>query len=233
MYDKHVLVYGLSANPIHQAHVDLLVEAVKALAEREYKIEKALLIPVYRRNLANEKKIDLPHTFEHRFAMCELAAEEMTQRLEAIAIPVEVSRVEEKLGKSRKEPNYMLETLLHLQTEIPDVGWIFLLSSDLVSGEHPEFGQWHLSEKLVQLAALAICPRSGYQRNDTFLKGFEQSGAHFVYLDELAFRDVASSRIKEELEAGADPLALSREKLLPMSIALYILSHDIYKQSGL
>jgi nicotinate-nucleotide adenylyltransferase len=229
MYEKYVLVYGLSANPIHQVHVDLLSDAAKALVRRGYKIEKAMLIPVYRRNLADEKKDDLPQTFELRFAMCELAAEEIARRLEAVAIPVEVSRIEEKLGKAKKEPNYTLETLLHLQAEFPDVGWIFLLSSDLVSGDSPEFGRWHQPETLVQLATLAICPRPGYQRNEAILKGFEQSGAHFVYLDELVPRDVAASTIKRRLEAGEDPLALSEEGLLPRSVALYIKQYDVYQ----
>lgn len=226
---KYALVYGLSANPIHQVHVDLVVDAVKALIARGYNVEKIMIIPVYRRNGSPlERKKDLPGTFEHRFAMCELAAEEIAQRLEGQGGAVEVSRIEERLAKPRTDPNYTVETLSVLKAEAPNTGLIFLLSSDLVSGNEPEFGRWYQPEKLVQLSTLAICPRPGYQRNEAFLESYVQKGAKYVYLDELVPRDMAASTIKERLEAGEDPLILGEEGRLPKSVAQYIKDHNFY-----
>jgi nicotinic acid mononucleotide adenylyltransferase len=156
MYERskhYMLVYGLSANPPHQSHVDLIVEAVKALVARMYPIAMVILVPVYRRNLARKHKEDLPQTFENRFALCRLAAEEMAKRLAPVGIPVEVSRIEEQLARSREQPNFTLETLSIVQAAAPDTGLVFLLSSDIVSGDEPELARWHQPEKLVQLTS--------------------------------------------------------------------------------
>lgn len=233
MYKKYILVYGLSADPIHQAHVDLVVDVVKALVIRDYIINKAMIIPVYRRNLPKENKLSdtLEQRFPHRFAICELAAKEISQRLLEQNVPIEVSRIEENLAKPRIEPNYTIETLetLRAETDI-DTGFIFIASSDIFSGNPPEFGRWREPERLVQLTSIAICPRPGFQRNDGFLKSFENKGADFIYLDELPQKDVAASQLKERLLAGEDPVNLSKEGLLPESIALYIKEHNLYKE---
>jgi nicotinate (nicotinamide) nucleotide adenylyltransferase len=230
---KYTLVYGLSANPVYQAHIELVSDAAKALIVRGYAIVKILIIPVYRRNpvgAESERKRDLPPNFEHRFVMCKLAAKEIAQRLEGQGGPVEVSRIEEELAKPRQGPNYTVETLSALQArEASGTDLIFLLGSDLVSGDDPEFGHWYRPDKLVQLAIIAICPRPGYQPNKSFLKSFEQKGAHFVYLNEVAARDIAARKIKERLEAGEEPLVLGEEGLLPMSVARYVREHNFYR----
>lgn len=232
MYKKHILIHGLSADPVHQAHVDLVVDVAQALAGRDYIITKVMIIPVYRRNLPKENKLSdtFEQRFPHRFAICELAAKEISQRLSALKIPIEVSKMEENLAKPRMEPNHTIETLETLRSETDmDTGFIFIASSDIFSGELPEFGRWQEPERLVQLASIAICPRPGFKRNDDFLKSFENKGADFIYLDELPQKDVAASQIKERLLKGEDPLALSKEGLLPESIALYIKEHNMYK----
>lgn len=218
---QYMLVYGLSANPPHQSHIDLVVGGVKALVAREYSIARVLVIPVYRRNLASENKEDLPRTFENRFAMSKLAAWEMAQRLGTVGTPVTVSRIEEELAKAREHPNMTLETLSALHEANPDTGLIFLLSSDIVSGEEPELAHWHQPEQLLQMASMAICPRVGYPRNEGFLNGFGR-GAHFLFLDEVVVRDMAASSIMARLKAGENPLTLSEEGWLPISVAMYI-----------
>lgn len=231
MYEKYILAYGLSANPIHQVHVDLVVDAVNALTIREYEITKVIIIPVYRRNpVGPKKKDDLPMNFDYRFVLCDLAAREMTQKLQETGISVEVSRIDEFLAKPGILPNYTLETLSYLRTKSDSkTGIIFLLSSDLVSGDDPEFGHWYQPERLVQVATLAICPRPGYQRNNEFLKEFEDKGARFVYLDELMPRDVAASKIKERLESGESPFVLQKEGLLPATVAESLANHNFYR----
>ncbi len=239
MDKPYVLVYGLSAHPIHQQHVNLVVDAARALVARGYALAKIILIPVYRRNPTGPRpKDDLPGTFEHRLAMCQLAAEEIAHRLEdlamqapplrALARRVEVSRVEETLAKGREAPNYTVETLSTLQAREPDTGLIFLLGSDLVAGDQPELGHWREPEKLGQIALLAICPRPGYPPNTAFLDALRRQGAQIVVLDEVETQDIATSAIRQRLEAGEDALRLAQEGLLPLSVARYIHEHGLY-----
>jgi nicotinate-nucleotide adenylyltransferase len=224
-----VLVYGLSANPIHQAHVDLVVEGAKALAARGYRIARVTIVPVYRRHPVGKRKDDLPDTFAHRLAMCELAGGEIRRRLAREVRRVEVSRIEERLAQASDDPNYTVQTLAALRADYgEETGLILLTGSDLFSGDDPEFGRWYEPVQLIRLAAIAICPRSGYRRNELFLQGLERKGARFICLDELIARDVSATRIRERLDAGEDPLALSREWLLPEPVALYIRQHGLY-----
>jgi 8-oxo-dGTP diphosphatase len=226
---SYVLVYGLSADPIHQQHVALVVDAARALLARGYALTKIILIPVYRRNPTGPRpKDDLPNTFEHRLAMCQWAAEEIARCLEGLPLQVEVSRIEEELAKGREAPNYTVETLSALQMREPGVGLIFLLGSDLVSGDQPELGRWREPEKLGQMALLAICPRPGYPPNTAFLDALRRQGAQVVILEEVTTRDMATSAIRQRLEAGEDALRLAEEGLLPLPVARYIHEHGLY-----
>lgn len=230
MNNKYVLIFGLSADPIHQAHSDLVVNVTKALIARGYFVTRVMIIPVYRRNPVGSKhKEDLPDTFDHRFAMCELAAQEMRQRLAEQVRSIVVSRIEEKLAGLTLGPNYTVETLTALRDEEdPNTRFIFPLSSDHISGDEPELGSWYQLEKLIQLTIIAICPRTGYQRNDAFLKSLKHNGAQLVYLDELNTKDITSSRIRERLINHEDPLDLCKEGLLQKSVAFYIKQYGIY-----
>ena len=153
----------------------------------------------------NAHKENLIRPFEDRLMMCTLAAQEMEQRLTTLGASVQVSRMEEQLARLRAAPNSTLETLTMLQTADPASELIFLLRSDLVSGENPELRRWREPDKLVQFATLAICPRCGYPRNETFLKSFGHD-ARFVILDEVVVPDMAASSIKERLASGVPPL---------------------------
>lgn len=230
---RHTLVYGLSADPAHQAHINLVVDAAKALIALGFDIVRILIIPVYRRNPVGAKHKDaLPETFEHRFAMCQLAAREIGQRLAGQGGSVEVSRIEQKLVQFTERPNFTVETLHALQAgEAAGTDLILLLGSDLVSGDDPELGHWHQPEKLAQLGTLAIYPRPGHRSNEAFLKSLERTGAHFVHLDEVSQSDITARQIRERLETSDDPLVLSQEGLLTESVALYIKEHTLYRVS--
>ncbi|HEX8681191.1 MAG TPA: nicotinate-nicotinamide nucleotide adenylyltransferase [Ardenticatenaceae bacterium] len=232
MSQPYVLVYGLSANPIHQAHVNLLVDATRALLARGYNVVRVLLIPVYRRNpVGSTSKGNLPESYEHRLAMSQLAAQEIARALNGQVESVEVSRIEEQLAKSSTTPNYTVQTLSVLQEGSPGLGWIFLMSSDLVSGEKPEFGRWYQPDRLVQLATIALAPRPGYDRNEAFLEQYEQKGGRFVYLNELSPPEISATAIRERLQAGEDPLVLSEEGLLLEPVAAYIREHSLYNSA--
>ena len=223
------LIFGLSANPFHQGHLHLVVNAAWALIAREYQIGKIILIPVYYRKLVYNEipKDELPSNFEHRFRLCKLGAKEIARRLEVPDSFVEVSRIEEKLAKSRKAPNSTAETLSELRREeITSTDLIFLIGSDHVSGERPKFGGWNQPETILRLAAIAIYPRPGHPPNETFLQYLVKKGAQFIRLDEMPTHEIASRKIRARLKAGEDPLVLARDGLLSKSVALYLASPE-------
>lgn len=228
---KYTLVYGLSADPIHQRHVDLMVDGAKAIIGFGYDIVRLLIIPVYRRNPVGTKPRDgLLANFEHRFAMCQLVSRDISQAIRGYTISVEVSRIEQRLVQSTEKPNYTVETLQTLRgKEAAGTEFVLLLGSDLVSGDDPELSHWHAPERLVQMATLAIFPRPKYQVNEAFLKDLKRLGASILRLSEVNLGDISARRIRRRLAAGEDPLALSRERLVPESVALYIKKNALYQ----
>ena len=227
---NYTMAFGLSADPVHQMHIDLVINAAKKLALRGFKIERIVFVPVYRRNpVGKRRKGALAASFEDRFAMCELAAAEIRRGLDEEGASVNVSRIDQRLAQLREEPNYTIETLQALQTEAsPRRNWVLLLGSDLVSGDDPELQHWRRPEKLVQLATIAIYPRLGYPVNTKFLIGLEQKGACFIQLDEVVRSKASASQIRLRLKDGHDPLVLSQEGLLPEPVALFIKERGLY-----
>ena len=227
---KYTIAYGLSADPIHQMHIDLVIDAARKLAGRGLLIARIVLVPVYRRNPAGARqKGVLTVSYEDRFAMCELAAVEIGRGLGELDATVDVSRIDQQLAQFREEPNYTVETLQALQAKAsPGTKWVLLMGSDLVSGDDPELQYWRRPEELVQLATIAIYPRPGYPINCKFLYGLERIGAHFIQLDEVAKREVSASQIRQRLKDGHDPLVLSQQGLLPETVAIFIKERGLY-----
>jgi nicotinate (nicotinamide) nucleotide adenylyltransferase len=222
---NYCLVYGLSADPIHRAHGDLLSDAIGALIKRAYAITRVLIVPVHRRNLP---KHDQPAPYEQRLAMCQIAAQEVGRRVAPLGVKVEVSRIEAELAAKSDRPNYTVDTLAALQRADPSVGLIFLMSSDLVSGDEPEFARWHRPDEIVRLALIAVVMRPGYSPNEALLRKFSPYGDAFVVLEEIRPDDMSGRDIRARLASGEDPAKLAEEGLLLPGVAEYILGHKLY-----
>ena len=209
------LFYGLSADPVHQGHVDLVTAAVTELSDRGYAIPLVLLVPVYRRNPVGEQaKNSLPETYQDRVQMSELAAGMMGRRLAGLGCTVKVSLAARDLAGRSGGPNYDLETLRYIRDQgEADGELLYLMSAELVSGQEPEFGRWYRPVELARIATVAIAPRPGYPPNVNFLEGLTAEGGRFIFLDSVVTMDVSSSQLRERLIAGADPLLLARARL--------------------
>jgi nicotinic acid mononucleotide adenylyltransferase len=229
------LFYGLSADPVHQGHIDLVTAAVTELDGRGYEVSLVLLVPVYRRNPVGEHpKHGLPETYEDRVRLAELAAGVMGKQLAGTGIlncAVTVSRAARELAMRSGGPNYDLETLRYVRARLEPGGeLLFLMSAELVSGPDPEFARWHEPVEIARLATLAIAPRPGYPPNMNFLGGLAAEGGRFIYLNNVVTMDISSSQIRERLMAGADPHALAGEGLIPAPVAGYIAGHrNLYR----
>jgi nicotinic acid mononucleotide adenylyltransferase len=221
------LFYGLSADPVHQGHVDLVTAAVTELSDRGYAIPLVLLVPVYRRNPVGEQPKDgLPETYQDRVQMSELAAGVMGRRLAGLGCTVKVSLAARDLAGRSGGPNYDLETLRYIRDqEEADGELLYLMSAELVSGPEPEFGRWYRPVELARIATVAIAPRPGYPPNMDFLEVLTAEGGRFIFLNNVVTMDVSSSQLRERLMAGADPRLLAREGAIPAPVADYISRH--------
>ncbi|MGC9348236.1 MAG: nicotinate-nicotinamide nucleotide adenylyltransferase [Anaerolineae bacterium] len=223
------LVFGLSADPVHRGHVEMVVQSFGRLRDLGYPMAQVVMVPVYRRNPVGPAKERLAKTYHHRYVMCGLAAREIARRLGLAASRVIVSDVEARLAAGRKRPNYTAETLSYLKLRSqPRRRLVFLISSELVSGSDPEFGRWYEPRTILRLADLAICPRPGYAPNPRFLAALRRQGGCVVYLPDVETPDISSTELRQALSSGQSPLALAHRGLLAPSVARYLHVRDVY-----
>lgn len=227
------LVFGLSGDPIHTGHVDMLTESARSLVERGYGLTEIMLVPVYRRNPVGAHKAGLPESYHHRFVMCGLAAREIARRLDVAPRTVRASAIEANLARHHSRPNYTAETLTALRLRsAPGIGLIFLISSELVAGPNPQFARWYRPDVIVRFATLAICPRPGYEANTHYLHALSARGADVVLMPEVATPDIAATELRDRLRMGQSPLALAYHGLLLPSVARYIAERGLYLGDG-
>ena len=228
---EHVLIFGLSANPVHQGHIDVLTGVLTGLRELGYKIEAALILPVYRRNPTGTRKDTLPETYEQRVAMCELAAQEVN-RVQT-AVPVKVSRIEAQLVQCGTSPNYTAETLTYLKKhELTGKALMFVVSSQLLYGADPEFSHWHQVETILHAATLVVCPRPGFPINQDYIQTLYARGGKVIVLRDVKTRDISSTQVRQRLAQGENPLTLAEEGVMPTSIAHYLVKHNMYQDAS-
>jgi len=226
-----LLVFGTSADPIHAGHIHLVTGAVRALQARGEHVAEVMLMPVFRHhNLQDMVKRSLPLTFEHRFDLSQLAADEIKTELGQQDLKLSVSRLEESLARSSNRPNFTSETISSLRQQIdPGLKIAFLIGVDSFSGDEPNFGQWFQWERLLETTMLVISPRQGFQPNFNYLQFLEDQGADLVYLEGLSIPEISSREIRARFEAGNIPEDLAAEGIISPEAAAYIRSRDLIR----
>jgi nicotinamide-nucleotide amidase len=224
-----LLVFGTSADPFHEGHKALVVESVKALEKTGHQVQKVLIMPVFRHNnLRDDTKQFLPLSYEDRLAICELAAVEIESSLEALNIPVQVSRLEQQLALESHKANFTSETMQSLrQTTEESLDLAFLIGIDPFTGEDPTFSHWHNLDLLLETTTLIICKRKGFSPNQAYLQGLLASGSCLIVLDNLNTPEISSSEIRNRVEKGEDPASLAREGLISKETADYISKQNL------
>jgi nicotinate-nucleotide adenylyltransferase len=181
-----VAVYGGSFDPPHVAHV---LAAAYVLSMGDF--ARVIVVPVFRH--AFEKDLT---SFEHRVRMCELAF---------AALPVEVSRIEQRLGP----PSYTLHTIERLLAYHPSYEPSLVVGSDVLY----ESSKWHRIERLIELAPLFVLGRAGQAHPD----------APAAVLPEVCSTEIrAKLRRRPPLDPGA-------RALVPRAVLEYILQHGLYQ----
>lgn len=229
MKKELLLIFGTSADPLHEGHVELIVDAVRALQTRGFSVAEVVLMPVYRHhNIRDGVKRSLSLTYKHRFAICQLAAEELARKLEGEVAGVSVSDLERELVRQSNRPNFTAETMQALRARTSqNLELAFLIGADSFSGDRPNFSEWYHMDELIQDTMLVISPRVGFEPNQKFIQELTRQGARIEYLDEIVVSDISSRNIRARLEAGADPADLVAEGLLSQPAAAYITKNDL------
>ena len=229
MRNELKLVFGTSADPLHQGHVELVVDAVRALTARGWKVAEVILMPVFRHhNIQEGVKRSLTLTFEHRYTICQLAADEIRQKLNGMVEKVSVSDLERELVWQSNRPNFTAETMEAMRKRTdPKLELAFLIGADSFTGERPGFAQWHRWEELIKDAMLVISPRKGFMPNQSFIESLTERGGRVIYLEEIEVSDISSRIIRTRLETGTDPSTLAAEGILDPEIAEYIANNDL------
>ncbi len=235
MKNELKLIFGTSADPLHQGHVELVIDAVKALTARGWKVAEVILMPVFRHhNIREGVKRSLTLTFEHRYTICQLAADEIRQALGDIVEKVSVSDLERELVWQSNRPNFTAETIEAMRKRTgPKIELAFLIGADSFTGESPGFAQWHRWEELIKDAMLVISPRQGFIPNQSFIERLTEQGGRVIYLEEVEVSDISSRTIRTRLETGTEPSTLAAEGILNPEIAEYIARNvlvNIWKQ---
>jgi nicotinate-nucleotide adenylyltransferase len=168
-------VFGGSFDPPHVGHV-LAVAYVLATQD----VDDVIVVPCFRHPFAKELT-----SFEHRFAMCELAMGWIPR--------TRVSRVEEQLGSD----SVTLRTLLHLRESRPGCGLRLVVGADVLL----EAPRWTEFERVKQLAPLIVLGRAGVTAQ----------GAPPAVLPEISSTAIRSA-IREGCRDRISPL-VSREVL--------------------
>ena len=224
-----LLVFGTSADPFHEGHEALIVESVRALTKIGRRVQKVLIMPVFRHNnLKDDVKQFLPLSYEDRLAICELAAAEIEDSLKDLNVPVQVSRLEQQLALESRKANFTSETMQALRESIDEsLELAFLIGIDSFEGEDPTFRHWHRLDLLLETTTLIICPRKGFSPNKTYLQGLQAQGGRFILLDNLNTPEISSSEIRARVEKGEDPSSLAHEGLISQAIADYISTQNL------
>ena len=211
----HIGILGGTFNPIHNGHLHIAREVLRACALDQVWFMPACLPP--------HKELAEGVSFSDRFAMVEAAIETIPQ---FVACDLEGRRG----GRS-----FSVKTLEELRQLHPEYDFTFIMGLDSFA----EISLWKSYERLFDLCHLAVAARPGFEGNiesllpvavaDRFcydadaLKLSGKSGFSVQLVRQTA-ADISSTDIRNRLAAG-EPVA----GLISSRVAEYIYRHQLYR----
>ncbi len=214
MVKKFTLVFGLTADPIHKGHAQVIINSINYLCNQNKKIKRVIIIPVYSPNLIANKNKPVA-TFKQRYQMCCLVAKQLSRKLQC---PIKVSKIEKKLAKKNQQPNYSYNTLKALQLKNP----LFLVSADHFQGQKPKFSQWYKWQELIKISGLLINQRADTKINLMFIAQLKQQNKAVYLVEAKKTIAISSTQIRENIKDK------SIQKYLNKDVANYIAQHGVY-----
>jgi len=210
-------VYGLTADPIHRGHEQVIKNTLSKARGLGLKTARVILVPTYRPNLIGDKSAPTA-SFEQRLDMCQMVAKELSRELNT---DITVSDIEEKIHTD--QPSYTYDTLTALSQNHTNL--ILIISSDHAHGHAPKFRQWHRWQDLINDFGLMIHERPGQPINDCFIEHLKEHNPNVYVAKNQPTIDISSSRLRNAYNYGAD---VSEQLINPM-IDGYIKQFALYQ----
>ena len=219
MANKHeshqpIGILGGTFDPIHLGHLRLALELHDAL-----QLARVHVIPCFRP--------------VHR----KLPAASPEQRLSMVetAVKNEPALYADNREIRRKNPSYMIDTLLEMRAEFPDTPLCLLVGIDAFLG----FPSWHRWKDIMQEAHIIVAHRPQYQLPQTGVIAdllrerllqdpvyIHQHKAGKIMLQPITQLEISASDIRKQIAMGRNP-----RYLLPDSVYEYIQQHGTYSIS--
>ncbi|KAA3646066.1 MAG: nicotinate-nicotinamide nucleotide adenylyltransferase [Proteobacteria bacterium] len=210
-------VYGLTADPIHRGHEQVIKNTLDKARELDLKTAGIILVPTYQPNLIADKTAPTA-SFEQRLAMCQLVAKDLSKELSK---DITVSDIEQRIHN--EQPSYTYYTLDALAKDHDNL--ILIISSDHAHGHAPKFRQWHRWDELINRFGLIIHERPGYPINDCFVSHLKEHNPNVYTVKNQPGIDISSSRLRQTYAYGAEP----KDKQLNTLVADYIREVGLYQ----
>lgn len=192
-------VFGSSFNPPTLGHLILLAEARWRL-----ELERIIVVPTGK---APHKDTSGSPSAAVRLALAEAAFGDDAG--------LEISSIE----VDREGPSYTCDTLEEIQQTEPDSQIHLLMGADAALG----MGAWHRPQRVLELAQVAVAPRSEVAR-DAITGVFEGLGdGSRVRFFEMPEIDVSSTMVRKRIAAG-EPW----KHLTPQAVAEMIDNESLY-----
>ncbi|MBK5233765.1 MAG: nicotinate (nicotinamide) nucleotide adenylyltransferase [Thermoleophilia bacterium] len=192
-------VFGSSFNPPHLAHL-----AVIEAAKRQLGLDRVIVVPTgdpFHKESGEDPGAAV------RLQLAEAAFGGLDG--------VEVSSTEMK----REGPSYTCDTLEEIADRNPDIEIHLLMGADAAK----DISGWHRPQRILELARVAVAPRTGVSLEDV-KSVFAEVGAgdrvEFLGMPEV---DISSSLIRQRIADG-EPVGY----LLPAEVAQMIENEDTY-----
>ncbi|WP_158792967.1 nicotinate-nucleotide adenylyltransferase [Granulicella sp. L60] len=197
-----VTLFGGTFDPPHLGHI-----AIATAAANAFHLDTVLFTPAGRQPLKPDGAMA---PFADRLAMVQLAcASDARFTVSTLDAP-----------HPDGTPNYTVDTLAALRQQMPEARLFNLVGADSFLG----MPRWHQSERLLELAEWIVVSRPGFSLDSLDDLHLTPSQLSRVRMLETIHEDVASTDLRQRLEAG-DPC----DDLLPAAISQYIHIHRLYR----
>jgi nicotinate-nucleotide adenylyltransferase len=196
---KRIGVFGSAFNPPQNAHL-----AVVEAATRQFGLDRVIVVPT---GDPYHKQSDSDPGPDVRLRMARAAFEGLAG--------VEVSPAE----VDRAGPSYTYVTLEGIEAENPESEIHLLIGADAALG----FGGWERPERVLDLASVAVAPRSDIEPAavEAAFEPFGDRGG--VDLIDMAPVDLSSSRVREVAARGGYV-----RSIVPAAVAEIIENEGVY-----
>ena len=208
-----VAFFGGTFDPIHRGHLRLASAAAGAFA-----LDRVLIAPVGQQPLKAEQPTA---SFSDRLEMTALALSDPAVRnLQPATCDFLVSTLD--APRPNREPNYTVDTLAALASELPSAALFVLTGAD----SFLSLPRWREPDRLLALAEWIVVSRPEFPLTEAQLAQLGLTPAQRARIHLLAdvHEDVSATELRRRLRTG-DPCS----GLLPPAVADYIQTHHLYR----